>query len=253
MAPSMGRHSLSLLLLQLLASASAAACAAGEYGFNGTCRDCSHTNPWGDEAVGTICSKPGVELASLPVKPGYYRERSSSQVVRQCQKWPAACLGGTDPTNQCAAGTRGFYCGSCAPQYFSENGGQCKPCGTTAQVTAGIVVGILLIVLALLGLCLGYGKLRQLSPDKTPKLHRLSQRITTHGLRWALKFRLLFSLLQVLCGMIFVMGGFPPVFSAVLVWLSNVTMFFVNLPGKVQTRVTAAPTRPAPRPEPCSR
>ena len=246
----MRRHSLSLLLLHELASASAAACAVGEYGFNGTCIHCAHTNWPLNEAVGTICSQPGVELASLPVKPGYYRERSSSQVVRQCQKWPAACLGGTDPTNQCAAGTQGFYCGSCAPQYFSEsNGGQCKPCGTTAQVTAGIVVGILLIVLALLGLCLGYGKLRQLSPDKTPKLHRLAQRITTHGLRWALKFRLLFSLLQVLGGLTVVMSGFPPVFSAVLGWLSNVTMFFVNLPGKVPYETT----RPAPRPEPCAR
>ena len=223
-----------LLLLHELAAASSAACAVGEYGFNGTCFDCRGTNPLGDGAVGTDCSQSGVELASLPVKPGYFRERNISQTVRQCP-WPAACLGGTDIDTQCAAGTQGAFCGSCEPQYFSENGGQCKPCGTNAQVTAGIVVGILLIFLALLGLCLGYGKLRQLSPDRTPKLHRLAQRITTHGLRWALKFRLLFSLLQVLgaiANYTYHISGFPPVFSAVLGWLTNVTMFFVNLPGR---------------------
>lgn len=224
-------HVSTFLILQFAASA-ATTCTTGEYGFNGTCVDCGDTNPWGDEAVGTDCSQPGVELDNLPVKPGYFRQSRRSRVVRECQKWPNACLGGTDPDLQCAVGTTGVFCAVCAPKFFSENGGQCQPCGSPAQVTAGIVVGILLIVIALLGLCIGYGKLMHLSPDRSPKLHRLAQRITTHGLRWALKFRLLFSLMQVLGGLIVVLGGFPPIFSAVLHGLTNVTMFFVNLPGR---------------------
>ena len=77
-------HVSTFLILQFAASA-ATTCTTGEYGFNGTCVDCGDTNPWGDEAVGTDCSQPGVELDNLPVKPGYFRQSRRSRVVRECQ------------------------------------------------------------------------------------------------------------------------------------------------------------------------
>ena len=80
-------------------NASQCVCKAGYYMFEDevtgqqVCRLCS--NLWYQGRVGTDCTYPGVTLATIPVRPGFYRQNPKAEVVRPCINIDAelACKG----------------------------------------------------------------------------------------------------------------------------------------------------------------
>mgnify|MGYP001190824601 CR=1 FL=1 len=62
-------------------------------------------------AGGTDCSEPGIELSTLPVMPGYWRESREARIVRRCPG-QANCLGGAGDAS-CANGSTGILCSTC--------------------------------------------------------------------------------------------------------------------------------------------
>jgi len=62
------------------------------------CRPCSST--WYQGREGTDCSRPGVLLETLPVRPGFYRQSRTAQLVRRCINIDglAACAGSGNET-----------------------------------------------------------------------------------------------------------------------------------------------------------
>ena len=94
---------------------------------------------------GMICDRPGVEIATVALKSGYYRRSASTAVVRPCSLGEASCPTGTG--HACAKGYTGALCVSCAPGYFLYSS-ECKACETQAHnvvpTILGIVVGALL-------------------------------------------------------------------------------------------------------------
>ncbi|CAM9884211.1 unnamed protein product, partial [Laminaria digitata] len=69
------------------------------------CEDCADIG--GGE--GADCKSPGATLASLPIRPGYWRPSKESSVVFECLQ-PNACRGATKvsgPDDYCDAGYMG--------------------------------------------------------------------------------------------------------------------------------------------------
>ena len=58
-----------------------------------TCKPCAAT--WFQGREGTDCKEPGITLETLPIRPGFFRQSLTAQVVRKCINIDAdaACLG----------------------------------------------------------------------------------------------------------------------------------------------------------------
>ena len=74
------------------------------------CYECAET--WRDR-YGTDCTSIGIDLETIPVSPGYWRESNISRVVRHCPREEKACVGGTD--SLCGESQAGPFCDLCAP------------------------------------------------------------------------------------------------------------------------------------------
>ena len=66
--------------------------------------------------LGSACDEPGVTLASLPLRTGYYRTDASSSDLRRCPDFgdSSGCAGGvTLGEGPCKEWLRGPYCRLC--------------------------------------------------------------------------------------------------------------------------------------------
>ena len=73
-----------------------------------------------------LCESPGVSLANLPIKAGYFRYSATATDVRRCTDASAGCgvenechdsnsgcRGGSDPAYNCQSGLEGVFCELC--------------------------------------------------------------------------------------------------------------------------------------------
>ena len=130
--------------------------------------------------IGTSCPEEllGITIATLPIKPGFYRPSGTSIDVRRCPDAGtvcsetnasavcagaalSGCQGGRDPANLCRDGLAGVYCtlcvnGTAGNLYYAKAEGdepaRCEPCRDTAAVTAGAAAGVVVGLVLLLTL-----------------------------------------------------------------------------------------------------
>ena len=101
--------------------------------------------------VGTSCDEPGLELATLKLEEGYWRNHSNTTDVRRC---PGRKDGSSCQVTGCKNSTAGPYCGLCtqpSSQYFDEKQLACLPCEYSSRSTSVVVVSTLLGALLLIG------------------------------------------------------------------------------------------------------
>ncbi|CAM9899894.1 unnamed protein product, partial [Laminaria digitata] len=82
---------------------------------------------------GVDCDHPGATLASLPIRPGYWRSSAESRVVQQCLH-SDACSGSRKIANAndyCADGYSGPYCAVCSDGYGRGVSNSCHRCDNT--------------------------------------------------------------------------------------------------------------------------
>jgi len=139
-------------------------------GDNVTCEVCP---------VGTDCQSRGTTLATLNIKPGYYRSSASSIDVRictdassncdgkmSCQETTSACAGGSDMLSLCREGLTGAFCELCVnatspTKYYSPADdlkvASCELCDASqALVILGFLFGCACVAgaFAYVGFCL---------------------------------------------------------------------------------------------------
>ena len=104
--------------------------------------------------VGTRCDEEGIELMTLPLEAGYWRNNSNTTDVRRCPGLRSSCQ-----ENGCKNGTTGPYCGLCtqpSTQYFDERNAACLPCEGSVRSVSVIVVCALFGALVLIS-AVSYG------------------------------------------------------------------------------------------------
>ena len=128
-----------------------AGCAAAD--LTGGDADAGCTERWQCEPCpdGVVCETPDVELVSLEVLPGYWRQDPYSAEMRTCHT-PAACLGGNDSTapGLCRAGHHGPYCALCDEGLYTSFN-LCEPCegsGLTVWLPLIVLGALMLLALA---------------------------------------------------------------------------------------------------------
>ena len=94
------------------------------------------------------CSADGSELASLWLKPGYFRTSEKETTIRRCPL-DGACEGGNSTRSYCRKGHQGALCAECVDGYFLH-ASRCRPCAkanaaTTAGLGVCVALGVLLI------------------------------------------------------------------------------------------------------------
>ena len=208
---------------------------------------------------GTACNKADTRLAALPVTPTYWRQGNMSVDVRRCFT-AAACLGGTNVTNQCASGQRGPYCALCADGYFGGSDGElCKQCDGSSLLTflPAIIIGgiVLLLFLYVLFSCVCGGqdratprpkqnesielklkkqeqKMKRDAQRRCPCLFRCYERVRglmrkAGGL--GVKFRILVALFQMLDGIAIAFSiQYPPIYQEALRYIGSIVQ--IDLP-----------------------
>ena len=102
---------------------------------------------------GTNCSQPGSTLASLKVRPGFWRAGNTSRRVRKCVLHAASCIGG-EVGVQCGVGHAGPLCDICKENYHGGRGRACEECvGSVGVALAmpvfGCILALACVVLAL--------------------------------------------------------------------------------------------------------
>ena len=131
------------------------------------------------ESDATACDAPGIELLTLPLKPGYWRVSGTSTYLRKCPT-PEACSGGTicgdsnategngtqwpqrlnatkatcnaDADNLCAPHHRGPLCQVCLQGYYQPTKGSlCQGCGGAGNIASyGVSGGLALALISAL-------------------------------------------------------------------------------------------------------
>ena len=110
--------------------------------------------------IGSACEEEsGHTLASLPLRPGYWRTSNQSSDVKRC---PDASSGDASACanmngQPCRPWTTGPYCRVCnvtdGSRYFDSGQSACVECGNTAATSLAALAGIILVVLSLLCWC----------------------------------------------------------------------------------------------------
>ena len=97
---------------------------------------------------GSNCTVLGVELAALPLKPGFFRISRDSYDLRRCpgpSLETTGCAGGSDFADQCRPGLAGIYCSRCANAsgYYHVAGSSSSPahCTPCSSIGVGLAVG----------------------------------------------------------------------------------------------------------------
>ena len=109
--------------------------------------------------IGSACNESGNTLASLPLRPGYWRTSNQSSDLRRC---PDASSNSTSACanmngQPCKPWTTGPYCRVCnvtdGSRYFDSGQSACVECGDTVATSLAALVGIILAVLSLFCWC----------------------------------------------------------------------------------------------------
>jgi hypothetical protein len=103
------------------------------------------------------CDEPGIELLTLPAKPGYWRVSGTSTSLLRCPT-PDACAGGSicsanstaaatcdeQSSNQCAKNHRGPLCQNCVEGHYKPTrAGLCVSCNSpTSAASYGAAGGL---------------------------------------------------------------------------------------------------------------
>ena len=114
--------------------------------------------------AGTSCTQNAVDLRTLPLRAGYFRQSLESIDIRRCPDASSGdasgCRGGA--LSACGPGLLGTFCSHCnrsgAGQVYyvaASNGkhAHCEDCGSTLASTIGLAVGLIALVFTL-GVCL---------------------------------------------------------------------------------------------------
>ena len=138
------------------ASMSACECVENYYDFSNDterveCRRCP---------IGSACNEEsGHTLASLPLRPGYWRTSNQSSVVKRCPDESSGDASACANMNgqPCKPWTTGPYCRVCnvtdGSRYFDSGQSACVECGNTAATLLAALAGSILAVLSLLCWC----------------------------------------------------------------------------------------------------
>ena len=217
------------------------------------CVVCSSFDFYGGP-TGANCTVPGIELETLQIKPGYFRETNTSRVVRMCPN-VNACLGGVvyDKTSnsmtQCIPGQTGKYCDEClAGRYRTgrrEDGalctGNCADIDMTATlVMAGVVAAATLIgVLALLRAAQNHGQAllqwvqdSEHGRDRAGCCRRVLRKTIARSSSAGIKAKIFIAMLQLLeCAGTSFSIRYPPFFKAMIRQLISIFMlgFFIRI------------------------
>ena len=213
----------------------------------------------------TNCTYIGIEIEEMPIKAGFYRERNISRVVRSCPNGEA-CVGGTNPDDQCHETQRGVYCGQCAPSYHSGGGAEelCVKCEGNEELS--IINSLTAVFVPLIFIMILNRKFnkctKQLILDRLPmtvevpsgedpedvwamQLERARKELAedrphTFGfLSWlskksksfGVRAKILISLLQVMNGVGVVFEiSYPPFFLSILEFFGTITFINIDLP-----------------------
>ena len=109
--------------------------------------------------IGSACDESGHTLASLPVRPGYWRTSNQSDDLRRCPDASSNRTSACANVNgqPCEPWTTGPYCRICnvtdGSRYFDSGQSACVECGDTQATSLATLVGIILAVLLLLCWC----------------------------------------------------------------------------------------------------
>ena len=110
----------------------------------------SHAGPTCEQCVaGVDCDTPGSTLATLNLKPGYWRFSASASDVYRCPGHEESCLGGTDPSHYCAPWLGGIYCTQCnttdSSRHYDQGSRECLPCEEVRPSAAAWLLLLLLL------------------------------------------------------------------------------------------------------------
>ena len=213
------------------ASTSDCGCKASFYGdANGTCVDCP------GPGIATSCTDVAITLATLPLRPEYWRAIATSAMVRQC-KTPGYCVGGTschnataDPNatvwlcdGYCARGHTGPFCELCLDGFVKAGKEGCIQCSgdlSPSVIATASVVAV--IVAAAIGFyCCNHRLQRSIARAHAAKA-------IMEGVQ--AQVRILISLMQVLSkvGVAFA-TRFPPMFDQLISYLNLFALDFLDL------------------------
>ena len=246
---------------------------------DGLANDQALAEPWGGDCIrcektwefrsdkSTNCTVIGLRLETLPIMPGFYRERNISRVVRGCNKGsaiPAACKGGTDVNDQCMISQTGPMCGICAKGYFASGDGLCAEC--TGDSTITIILPFVLFFTFIFTISFAYRKwgahAKKMIMEKLPmgvdvlsgedpadvwaaQLEKARQELGkehpyTFGAlaymnrkakSFGIRLKIILSLMQVMNGVSVCFElKFPPLFRGLLSWLGIITFVDIDLP-----------------------
>ena len=116
---------------------------SGSVGGSTKCRECrakyfhagDQTTPGHYECepcpAGADCSVKGSTLATLKLKPNFFRFSNDSDRVYECEAKNRAnknCKGGSDVSTQCADNSNGPLCAQCEPGFTMVYTGRCEAC-----------------------------------------------------------------------------------------------------------------------------
>ena len=125
-----------------------------------TCEPCASTHKIArdvtEDVFGSNCTAFGTGLASMPVVPGFWRQRNVSRLVRKCLL-SENCIGGSvSGDDSCAVGQTGPLCGVCASGYHGGKGGtkRCQLCVGDPTLGLAVPLGSFVLLLTIIGVIL---------------------------------------------------------------------------------------------------
>ena len=102
--------------------------------------------------VGSDCTEDGIDLASLPLRVGYYRTSNVSEDLRRCTDFgnSSGCSGGVGNDGPCKPWLTGPYCKLCnvtdTSRYYDAEVSECLPCEGSAAMP--LVLGVVAVLSA---------------------------------------------------------------------------------------------------------
>ncbi|GMH79533.1 hypothetical protein TL16_g08176 [Triparma laevis f. inornata] len=173
---------------------------------------------------GANCKERGVQLATLPLKPNYWRSAKDSYNIELCFA-RAACpqvnvsedMESLD-SSQCLEGHYGPICNICMPKFAKNIMGVCQLCEGKVNIPLEAVLAFISTPMAAL-LCIFLIKRRNHMKGKYRKVKRTKSNFTRTV---RTKFKILASFVQVISGYKNILNiRFPPAFEGFSRWLSS--------------------------------
>jgi hypothetical protein len=103
-----------------------------------------------DVVVGVNETVNGLTIETLLLLPGYWRQSSRTEDVRECLV-TEACVGGEVASQYCLEGHRGPYCNVCEDGFSKDVFKLCQRCNSSNRNIVGTVLGFVGFVIGLFG------------------------------------------------------------------------------------------------------